>query len=82
MAIYSPPNHIKRIETIWAFISEDETGEGVCGAEFEAGKWFPLITADENLVSRMRVLAQRIAGMTGKKVRLIKLTNREDLGEV
>lgn len=79
--VHSPPNRIARIETIWAFLSVDETGEGIAGAMMR-GQWWQLVTADEKLASTMKPVAQQVATLTGKKIKLVKFTAREEIEEI
>ena len=80
--ILTPPNTIDQIETIWAVVSHDETGEGLCGALID-GRWTSLTVADERLVSSALIpLARQVARMTGKSLRLVKFTTREDIKEI
>jgi hypothetical protein len=48
--IITPPNQIARIDKVWAILSMDERGEGVCAANIgNDGTMMALITADEGL---------------------------------
>lgn len=80
-AVHSPPNTIPRIETIWAVVSVDATGEGICGAMI-GGQWMSLTTASEHLVPSLLQIAGDVSKMTKKKLRLIKMTAREDIEEI
>jgi hypothetical protein len=42
------PNYIARISAIWAYVSSDSHGEGLCGAPF-GDITLPLIAADEDV---------------------------------
>ena len=72
-----------RITEMFAFISEDKgpDDEGVVG--MSAGQWMlPLVGADMDRVDSLRPYALDIAGKTGKKIKLVRFTNREDLEEI
>lgn len=73
-----------RIEHVWAFVSIDDNDEGgICGAAIGlGGSWLPLIGADEQRLRALLPLAEEIASATGKRIKLIKLTTREDIMEV
>ena len=72
----------KPIETIWAVLSVDEHGEGICGAQIH-GRWMSLTTADEALLQKALIPAAReIANLTGKKLKLVKFTARQDIGNI
>lgn len=69
-----------KIEHIWAFISVDEEGEDGIVAFNHGHMWEPLIAADEaRLNSGMRERAQLIADVSGKAVKLVRFSVREEL---
>jgi len=72
------------IESIWAYISEDENGqEGICGfLDPKTNQWLPLIAADGERLAILRPFAHQIAVFTKRKVKLVKFNAREDLGEI
>lgn len=74
----SPPNYLGRIEHIWAALSIDDGGEGVCAAPL-GGMTMPLIAADPARLDVIRPLARGIAHVFGKPVRIAKFTAREDI---
>jgi len=72
-----------KITEMFAFICEDKgpNDEGVVGMSF--GDWMmPLVGADIDRVKSLRPHARAIARKTGKKVKLIHFTHREDLEEI
>jgi hypothetical protein len=73
-----------RIEQVWAYVSVDPDGdEGVCGAAIgPEGSWLPLIGSDETRIKQLMPLAQEIMAVTGMRIKLIKLSVREDIMEV
>lgn len=79
--IHNPPNNLPRIDSVWAAVSVDEHGEGLC-AVMTPGGWVPLIAADEARLKDIREWAKQLArtrAYTGKTIRLIRLTTREEL---
>jgi hypothetical protein len=78
-AYLDPGNYLGRIERLWAFLSVDEGGEGVCAAPMGALVAVPLIAADEARLKSIRPLAERVATIFGKLVQLAKFTTREDI---
>jgi hypothetical protein len=78
-AYLDPGNYLGRIEHLWAFLSSDEGGEGVCAAPIGGLGAMPLIAADEARLKSIRHYAQHIASVFGKPVRLAKFTTREDI---
>lgn len=71
-------NYLGRIEAIWAALSIDDGGEGVCGAPF-GDQMLPLIAADKTRFDQIRPVARKIAEMSGKPVRIAKFSKREDV---
>lgn len=78
--MHSPPNEQLRIDEVWLFVSMDETGEGVCAAPvMGAGSLVPLIAADEERMKALIPWAKKLAALSGKQVKLIKLSRRNDV---
>lgn len=69
-----------RIEEMYAFVAEDAgpDDEGVVGMNTGLG-WVPLVGADMARVESLKPIAQQIAKQTGKKVKLLHFTTREEL---
>lgn len=68
-----------RIRDIHAFVAEDEEGEeGLC-AFFTGGQWMPLVAADPARLVSIRPVAQAIAKQTGRPIKLIRFTQREEV---
>lgn len=72
-----------RIEEMYAFVAEDSgpDDEGVVSMNTVAG-WMPLVGADMARVESLRPIARSIGEQTGKKIKLLHFTQREDLGDV
>jgi len=79
---HQPKNTLPRIEEIYAFVSVDEEdgNEGVIGAPVGPVGCMPLVAADRKRVESYMPIAQQIANLTGKPIRLIRLTKREEVG--
>lgn len=82
--VFAPPNHLPRIEKLWAYLSRDEaTGsEGLCAATYSDGSLLPLIAADETRLASLRSMAEQIAAATGKTIVLVEFTGRVDLRKI
>jgi hypothetical protein len=76
--VHEAPNYLGRIDAIWAALSIDEGGEGVCAAPL-GGMTLPLIAADKRRLDQIIPIARRIAELFNKPVRLAKFTRREDV---
>lgn len=74
----NPPNYLGRIDNIWAFLSLDDGGEGVCAAPL-GGMTVPLIAADKRRLDILKPIARVLAHKFAKPVRLAKFTTREDV---
>lgn len=72
------PNYLGRIETLWAALSIDDGGEGLCAAPF-GEMTLPLIAADRRRLEQIVPVAKQIATMFKKPVRLARFTKREDV---
>lgn len=83
MIIHDPKN-AQKIESVWAFISQDEDGmEGIIGAPIGGSNTLiPLLGSDEKLLETLKPVAAYIATLTKKKIHLIKFHQREDCGEI
>jgi hypothetical protein len=78
--IYIVPDNTAPVDRLWAFLSVDQNGEGLVASNF-AGHWMPMITGDERQLPKMRKAAQEIARVTGRTIKLVMLTAREELEE-
>jgi hypothetical protein len=78
--LHTPPNTLQRIDAIWAFVSVDEHGnEGLCAAPYEGFGMLPLIAADAARLQSLMPVARHLARQSGMRIRLIKLSTREEL---
>jgi hypothetical protein len=69
----------KTITEIWAWICEDTPGsEGLPGASI-GGTFMPLIGSDRQRVESMRDFAVAVRIGTGRPVKLVRFTQREDV---
>jgi hypothetical protein len=71
-----------RIDEMYAFISSDETGEGVVALTMSDGTTIPMVGADMMRINDLRPIAQDIANHARIKIKLIKLSMREELEEI
>jgi hypothetical protein len=76
----APPNYMGRISAIWAYLSVDDGGEGICGAPIGLNfSTIPLIAADKARLDQCRPIALSVARSFGKPVRLVRFHQREDV---
>lgn len=74
--VHAPPNKLLRIDEVYLFVSVDQHGEGVCAAPL------PLIAADKERLASIIPVARMLAKRSGRKIKLIKFTMREELMEI
>lgn len=77
-------NYLEKITELYCFTSVDEGGEGIIGQTIMMGGqkvFIPFLCADFARMESLKPLAQNIAKESGKKVKLIKLTRREEIEE-
>lgn len=80
VVVAEPPNYLGRIDHIWAFLSIDDGGEGVCAAPLANNMLsVPMIAADMRRVESLKPMAQHVSTLFQKPVRLAKFTKREDV---
>jgi hypothetical protein len=69
------------IDTIWAFLSVDETGNEGLAAASMGEHIMPLVAADEKRLDIITPIAAKVARTSGRRIRLVKFTQREVLRE-
>jgi len=69
-----------KIEQMYAFVCEDSgpEDEGIIGMQTGMG-WMPLVGADMARVKSLRPIAETIARSSGKPVKLLRFTTREEI---
>jgi len=82
MSIYHTPPNTFRITQLWAVLSSDEGGEGLCAGPVINGVMLPLIAADEARLESFMPMAHKIAKESGKKVKIVRFTVREEIMEI
>jgi hypothetical protein len=69
-----------RITTVSAFLAVDEKDEeGIIGMQVAGGSWVPFVMADETRLNQLRPHAENIARQSGRKIKLVRFSMREDL---
>ncbi len=67
-----------KIETMFAYIAEDDEGEGVTGMKTPEG-WIAMVGADPERMESLQETAQMISRTSGKVITLARFSVREDL---
>lgn len=78
-----PKNTMPRIEHLWLYVSVDaeDGNEGVVLAQI-GDVLMPLIAADHDRLTQMTPLAHEAARLGEMKMKLIKFSAREEVGEI
>lgn len=76
-----PKNTLPKIDSVYLFVSVDaeDGNEGVVGAPLGPVNCMPMIAADVKRLDQLIPIAQYICDTTKTKIKLIKLTNREEI---
>lgn len=72
----------RKIDEVFLFVSVDDTGEGIVAQSMEMmGEHFfmPFVAADLGRVADLRKLAMHLSEMTGKEIKLVKFSQRQDM---
>ena len=76
-------NYLEQITEIYAFVSKDKNGEGLISMNMPLPDghemMMPFVCSDKARMESLKPFAIQIGKATGKTVKLIKLTNREEL---
>jgi hypothetical protein len=78
--IHNPPN-THRIDAVWAAVSVDDGGEGLCAVCVD-GAWVPLLTSDETRLEWVIAQARLLARRSGKRIKIIKLCQRIEVADI
>jgi len=77
-------NELLKIEQVYVFVSVDKDGEGIVGQTIQmmgAPVFMPFVCADKARMESLKPLAKKIAKESGKKIKLIRLSVREEIEE-
>ncbi|MCC6172098.1 MAG: hypothetical protein IT481_08720 [Gammaproteobacteria bacterium] len=75
--VVAPPNTLRRIHRMFAYLSKDAAGnEGVCAGPMGGLPLVPLIAADEERLASLTPIAEQIAAATGMTIVLVEFTGR------
>lgn len=67
------------IKEMYVFIIKHDDGDESVPAVMNAGAWYPLVAADKTRLDLYRDAARAAAKESGKEIRLVKFTVREEL---
>ena len=67
-----------KIEEMYALIATSEEGEGLTGMQV-GNMMMPMVAADKERVDSLRQAAQHISNVSGKEIKLVRFSLREEL---
>lgn len=80
--VVGEPNHLLRIDEMFAFISKDENGnEGVCAFKSPMG-WMPMVGADQKRADQLMAVAKDLVAETGKEIIFCKFSSRTEIQRI
>ena len=82
--VHKPANYLEKITEVYVFASVDSGGEGVIGQTVPAGgrePFMPFVCADKARMESLKPIAKQLARDQGIKIKLIRLSVREELEE-
>lgn len=77
--IHAPPNDGGQMRELFAFLSVDEGGEGLCAALMQDLGAVQLVTGKAKNAEAMKRMALEVAKASGKRVRLVRFVAAETL---
>ena len=69
---------MNKVTQIFAVVAENPDEEGIVGHRTPKG-WMPLVFATDRNLDKVRDIARTLANDTGKTLRIVRFTEREDL---
>jgi len=69
-----------KIEKMYAFVAENEDGEGVMAFKSNNG-WMPMVGADFKRIDSLLPIAQEMSRVSGKEFKILQFDNRTDVTE-
>ena len=75
--IHAPPNGWP-VRRLYAFLSVDEGGEGICSAQMGL-QHFPMVVSSQRALDTLKAQAVQISKASGKKVILVEFKRAAEL---
>jgi hypothetical protein len=66
------------IAELFVFLSTDDTGEGILASTVN-GMLMSLVTSKSRIAEQMKPLSEKISAASGKPIKLVNFTAREDV---
>jgi hypothetical protein len=67
-----------RITELFVFLSTDETGDGICATDVNS-VLMSLVTSKPRIAETMKPIAEKLAKLSGKPIKLVRFERREDI---
>lgn len=81
MTIYHIPENEQKMDELYVVLSSDEKGEGIVSMTTPMGA-FPMVFGHEKMLHSAKSVALKMAKETGKKLLIVKYTQREIIEEI
>jgi hypothetical protein len=70
---------LEKVTEIYAFVLDGQYEEGMLSTEWAPGLLLPFACSDKKRFESLRPFAEEAAKKSGKKIKLVKFTQREEL---
>ena len=78
-------NMTNKIDKMFAFVAEEDGVEGICGVQLPSQthpgsvEWMPLCGSTMTVMESLKPIARQIAAQTGKPIKLVIFSERQEL---
>lgn len=79
--MFIKPTRVPRIEHLWAALSANEHGEGVC-CIIVGGISYPLLATDDVRLKWITEHAETLAEATASEIRIVKFSQRTEVQKI
>jgi hypothetical protein len=77
--VHNPPNQVGQIDALYAALSVDAGGEGLCAGPLGRFGVAPLVVTDRRNLAEITEIARGVAQLFRKPVRMVRFTMRQEL---
>ena len=68
-----------KIKEMYAYVAEEEFGEGLMAFLNSEGIWMPMVGADMDRLEDLTPIAEKISKAVGRPFKILKFSNRSDI---
>lgn len=79
--LYHLPENEQMMDEIYAVLSVDEKGEGICSMMGPQGA-MPMVFGHDRMLNLIKPFVNQMAKETGRKIRIVKYHSKEILEEI